>query len=244
MHTTHAVCLLLRDDSDRILTISRPHDRDDVGLIGGGVEPEDAGADEESTLRNAIIREAREEAGLVLSAEHLRAVFIAQARTRIAVTFVYDAEAGAPILGENEEGFVSWSQPDALLDGSFGDYNRALFSAVRDTPRREVLMPDTTEPTGLDESSEFHAEELIELEDDDGTCRVFALLAVVEIDGQNFAMLSPHASMTSEDDEEPLEIALFAYEEDAEGATYSDIEDEALFARVQEYCIALLRDEA
>jgi len=244
MHTTHAVCLLVRDDAGRILTISRPHERTDVGLIGGGVEPEDVGPDEETTLKNAIIREAREEAGLSLSAEHLRAVFIAKARTRIAVTFVCDVDPGAPTLGVNEEGFVSWSPQDALLAGSFGDYNHALFSAVRDTPRGEVLMPDATEPAGLDESSEFREEELVELEDEDGTCRVFALLAVVEVDGQNFAMLSPHASMTSDDDDEPLEIALFAYEEDAEGATYSDIEDEALFARVQEYCIALLRDEA
>lgn len=240
MHTTHAVCLLLRDDAGQILTISRPHDRADVGLIGGGVEPEDAGVDAETTLRNAIIREAREEAGLHLSVDHLRVVFTAPARTRTAVTFVYDADPGAPVLGENEEGFVSWAAEEALLRGSFGGYNRDLFLAVRDTSRPEVSMAESTD---LDESEEFLEEELIELEDDDGTLRVFALLAVVEIDGQNFAMLSPHASMMDDDNDEPLEIALFAYEEDPEGATYSDIEDEALLARVQEYCIALLRDE-
>ena len=99
-----------------------------------------------------------------------------------------------------------------------------------------------TEPTTLDESAEFREEELIELEDEAGNVRVFALLAVVEVDGANFAMLSPHKEMLENEDQ--LEIAIFAYEEDEEGAFYSDIEDEALFARVQEYCIALLRDEA
>ena len=67
-------------------------------------------------------------------------------------------------------------------------------------------------------------------------------VAVVEVDGQNFAMLAPHEEMLESEDQ--LEVALFAYEEDEEGATYSDIEDEALFERVREYCIALLRDEA
>ncbi len=54
-------------------------------------------------------------------------------------------------------------------------------------------------------------------------------------------MLTPRDGLESE---EQLEVALFAYEEDEEGAIYSDIEDEALFERVQEYCFALLRDEA
>ena len=98
------------------------------------------------------------------------------------------------------------------------------------------------EPTARDESAEFREEELLELEDEDGNSRTFALLAVVEVDGQNFAMLAPHEEMLESD--EQLEVALFAYEEDEEGATYSDIEDEALFERVREYCIALLRDEA
>ena len=239
MQNTHAVCLLIVRDDGHILTISRPHDPSDVGLIGGGVEPEDLGADDDTTLRNAIVREAREEAGLHLEAARLRPVFSAPARTRTAVTFTYDGDPGVPQLGVNEEGIVSWAPPEALLTGSFGAYNRALLDAVRVTARREVAM---TEPTTLDESAEFREEELIELEDEAGNVRVFALLAVVEVDGANFAMLSPHKEMLENEDQ--LEIAIFAYEEDEEGAFYSDIEDEALFARVQEYCIALLRDEA
>lgn len=239
MHTTHAVCLLVRDAQGRVLTISRPHDRADVGLIGGGVEPEDAGPNAEATLRNAIVREAREEAGLILDPAQLRIVFSAPARTRIAVTFTCVVDPGPPTLGMNEEGFVSWSDPQALLSGSFGDYNRALLQVVRDTARPEVVMPEST---ASDESAEFRQEELLELEDEDGNSRTFALLAVVEVDGQNFAMLAPHQEMLESEDQ--LEIALFGYEEDDEGATYSDIEDEALFARVREYCLSLLRDEA
>lgn len=97
------------------------------------------------------------------------------------------------------------------------------------------------EPTAQDESAEFRDEELLELEDGDGNSRTFALLAVVEVDGQNFAMLAPHQEML--ESEEQLEVAFFAYEEDAEGASYSDIEDPALFERVRAYCISLLRDE-
>ena len=138
MHRTHAVCLLLFDDAGRVLTISRPHNRADRGLIGGGVEPEDIGPDAETTLRNAIVREAAEEAGLTLEPAHLRVIYTAPARTRTAVTFVYAADPGAPVLGENEEGFVAWADPEDLLTGSFGAYNRALLAEVRDRPRREV----------------------------------------------------------------------------------------------------------
>ena len=166
-------------------------------------------------------------------------VFSAKARTRESVAFVYDGDAGEPVLGNNEEGFVSWVPPEAVLTGSFGTYNHALFAAIRDTSPPEVTMGETK---GFDESTEFEQDELIELEDEDGNVRLFALLAVVEVDGSNYAMLSPHKEMLESD--EQLEVSLFGYEEDADGAVYSDIEDEAVFARVQTFCFALLRDEA
>ena len=94
---------------------------------------------------------------------------------------------------------------------------------------------------GSSDAKAFHEEELLDLEDADGNTRTFALIAVVEVDGQNFAMLTPRDAVS--DSEGALEVALFAYEEDEEGAIYSDIEDEALFDRVQTFCFALLRDE-
>ena len=127
-----AVCVLVRDSEGRVLSISRPHNPDDVGLIGGGVEPEDGDpvADRAGTLRRAAARELREEAGIQVDLEQLRPVFAAMGRTRWAVTFVVDGPVGAPVLGLNEEGIVSWASAAAVCAGSFGDYNRALFAAL------------------------------------------------------------------------------------------------------------------
>ena len=127
-----AVCVLLRDPAGRVLSISRPNNPDDVGLIGGGVEPEDGdpSSDRDGTLRRAAARELREEAGITVDPAQLRAVFAAQARTRWAVAFVVDGPVGDPVLGENEEGLVRWATVEDVCAGSFGAYNRALFEAL------------------------------------------------------------------------------------------------------------------
>jgi len=104
-----------------------------MGLIGGGVEPEDgdAEADRDGTLRCAAARELREEAGIAVDPARLVPIFEGMGRTRWAVTFRVEGALPAPVLGDNEEGEVRWVSPAEVCAGSFADYNRALFAALQ-----------------------------------------------------------------------------------------------------------------
>lgn len=129
-----AVCVLVRDAGGRVLSISRPDDRDDVGLIGGSIEPEDGDLhhDRDATLRRAAARELREEAGVALAPEAFAPVFEALVGATRVTTFAvrgpfpFDAVA----LGRNEEGHVGWATPEAVCAGRYGAYNRSLLDAL------------------------------------------------------------------------------------------------------------------
>jgi 8-oxo-dGTP pyrophosphatase MutT (NUDIX family) len=128
-----AVCVLIQRQDGFILAISRPSVPDDMGLIGGGVEPEDGDpvADRDGTLRRAAVRELREEAGISVPPERLTPIFEGMGRTRWAVTFRVQGALPAPVLGENPEGMVRWVPPSTVMRGSFATYNRALFAALQ-----------------------------------------------------------------------------------------------------------------
>ncbi len=94
---------------------------------------------------------------------------------------------------------------------------------------------DPTEEDGEDEEWDDEDEEgddTVILVDAEGTEREFVFLAVVDMEEEGqFAALTP-----AEEDEssENTEVFLFHYEEDEDGAeSFTPIEDEDLFARVQ-----------
>jgi uncharacterized protein YrzB (UPF0473 family) len=76
-------------------------------------------------------------------------------------------------------------------------------------------------------------DDTVVLVDADGNEREFVFLAVVEMDEEgSFAALTPVEEDEAADN---TEVFLFHYEEDEDGAeSFSPIEDEDLFARVQE----------
>ena len=127
-----AVCVLVRDGQGSILSISRPWDRNDIGLIGGGVEPVDGDlqADRAGTLQRAAARELWEEAGVTLSPAALAPVFEAQRGQTRVTTFVPTAPVEGVVLGQNEEGWVRWATAEEVCAGRFGAYNRALLAAL------------------------------------------------------------------------------------------------------------------
>lgn len=93
------------------------------------------------------------------------------------------------------------------------------------------------DPTAEDGDEEWDDEEgeesdTVILVDAEGTEREFVFLAVVDLEDEGqFAALTP----ADEDEEsENTEVFLFHYEEDEDGAeSFTPIEDEDLFARVQ-----------
>jgi 8-oxo-dGTP pyrophosphatase MutT (NUDIX family) len=116
-----------------VLTVSRQHDPDDVGLPAGGIEPGE-------TPERAGERELEEETGYVLGGRRLEPLLCADCNTgqptpANTVTFwVAGPALPAAIPGPRagERGVVAWRPLDVLLRGSktFPAYNRNVWAAL------------------------------------------------------------------------------------------------------------------
>lgn len=92
----------------------------------------------------------------------------------------------------------------------------------------------------VEELDEGEGLEVVEFTDEDGNLYSAAILAVIEVDDHDYAVLAPVDQLQDENGDE-LEIFLFAFAEDEEGnEVFSYIEDEGLFDRVREAAAALL----
>ena len=83
----------------------------------------------------------------------------------------------------------------------------------------------------FEEDYEDADDDIVILADAEGNETEFHFLDVVEVDGEQYALLTP-----VEDDEESdaTEIFIFHYEQDEDGAaSFSDVEDEEIFAKVR-----------
>lgn len=77
-----------------------------------------------------------------------------------------------------------------------------------------------------------HDDDIVTLVDADGNETDFAMLGTVEVDGDTFAMLTPASDL--DNDDENMEVVLMHFEEDEDGGmSFSDIDDEVLYAKVQ-----------
>ena len=113
-----AVCLLVRNKSGEILAVSRKNNPNDFGLPGGKVDPGE-------TPVGAAAREMMEETGL--TAKNLKLVFTRFEGDKKVSTYSADIEGK---ISTSEAGVVKWVQPEILLAGSFGVYNKALFDSL------------------------------------------------------------------------------------------------------------------
>ena len=115
--TVYIECPITR----RILAVSRKDNPNDYGLPGGHIE---AGEDP----ARAAARELREETGAIIHHKALRPVFARKGCVTYEAPF-FLITAVQPI-GKAETGRISWVEPQTLIDGCFGKYNRRLLRAL------------------------------------------------------------------------------------------------------------------
>lgn len=93
---------------------------------------------------------------------------------------------------------------------------------------------------GADDEDDEGDDDIVVLTADDGEEIPFEVLGVVEVEGQEYALLTP---ADAEDEDEGVDIHVFRYRETEEGPEFDDDVDDATFAKVQEAAKALFEDE-
>lgn len=82
----------------------------------------------------------------------------------------------------------------------------------------------------FDESEELD-EDIVTMVDDEGNEVDFMILAIMEVEGKDYAMLSPVEDLADDADADAVELYFYSYDEEAD--EFGEIEDEDLHDRVQ-----------
>jgi len=92
----------------------------------------------------------------------------------------------------------------------------------------------------LDESATITDEDRVTLVDDDGNEHEFILLATIEVDGRDYAVLGPEDQVTDKDREE-VELSFFRIVQDEAGEEqFEPVDDHEEFESVRAVCAELL----
>jgi 8-oxo-dGTP pyrophosphatase MutT (NUDIX family) len=118
----HAVSIVLINEHNQILGVSRKHDHTDMGLVGGKVDPED-----NFDLVAAAIRETKEETGLDIY--DLEIIYACHWAGRMQWTFLakYKGE-----IHTDEPHVVKWIGVKTLMQGSFKEYNLEVLASLNE----------------------------------------------------------------------------------------------------------------
>jgi mutator protein MutT len=128
-----AVQVVLLNEQNQVLAVSRKTDHKDFGLPGGKV-------DGRETPEQAIIRETKEETGLDIS--FLELVFASHRWGYMGYTYT------AKYCGEihtTEPHIVKWANYEEVLKGSFGKWNKMVLDSLRDMGTKIKVYPDPKE---------------------------------------------------------------------------------------------------
>lgn len=116
-----AVCFFLVNKDRKILCISRKKDPSKVGLVGGSVDPGE-------TLTQAVIRETKEECGLLI--EDPIPIFSRMCGKYICTTFISSKISG-DLLNQEGEGILCFLDAEEFLNKSeFSYYNRLMLQRL------------------------------------------------------------------------------------------------------------------
>lgn len=97
----------------------------------------------------------------------------------------------------------------------------------------------------FDESEEIDDEDVVTLVDEEGNERDFAVLAVAEVEGQDYALLAPTEQLQENDEGGELELYIFTYDIDEEDDTeqFGEVADEATYEKVRDFFSTLISQE-
>jgi 8-oxo-dGTP pyrophosphatase MutT (NUDIX family) len=118
----NTVCIILINNRNEILTVSRKNNYNDLGLIGGKVEPAD------NSPELAAIREAKEETNLDI----YDLTLIDKRIHNDELIFCYVAKYKGFIKEEENGGKVKWSLPESVIcdNCTFNDYNKIILKKL------------------------------------------------------------------------------------------------------------------
>jgi 8-oxo-dGTP pyrophosphatase MutT (NUDIX family) len=120
-----AVCIFMKNDSGDVVLVTRPNSNQ-VGLPGGKVE-------EGEDNVTAILRELKEETGIVLDKKDISEVFSSICEGEVDYfTTAYSATFNGDIPGGCEPNVIAlYGKEDDLLNNSpFADFNKALIDVL------------------------------------------------------------------------------------------------------------------
>ena len=107
----YATQIVLLNEKNEVLGVSRKDDHSNFGLVGGKVDPGE-------TIEEAAIRETKEETGLDIS--NLRQIFSMHKEGYMGTTFLADYSGK---IETDEPHIVKWTTFEELGKGSFGKWN-------------------------------------------------------------------------------------------------------------------------
>lgn len=94
---------------------------------------------------------------------------------------------------------------------------------------------------GFDESEEIDESELVTIVDEAGKEYACVVLAVADVDDQDYALLAPQDQL-ADDEAEELELFIFRYEVDTDEQVerFDYVEDEAVYKKVEAFFSQLM----
>jgi ADP-ribose pyrophosphatase YjhB (NUDIX family) len=110
-----AVQVVLLNEENQVLAVSRKDNHSDFGLVGGAVEKTD------KSIEDAIIRECKEETGLDIY--DLQLIFAIHKYGRMQYTFIAKHKGEINFNKDVETHIVKWADYELVEKGSFGEFN-------------------------------------------------------------------------------------------------------------------------